>query len=104
MNAGAIATPERAAASRSRPSRDHRKHRTIMRSIAVAGTVLALTGLGAAPALAHQTTRTAAETERQHGIVLECTGDADGLAAYVYLYENDKHVTYFQGIVDDDPN
>jgi hypothetical protein len=74
-----------------------------MRSITLAASVLALTGLSAVPALAQQTTTADAETERQRGVVLECTGAADGLAAYVNLYENDKHGNYVQVILNDDP-
>jgi hypothetical protein len=73
-----------------------------MRSITIAGAVVALIGLGAAPSLAHPTAA-AAGTERQSGVVLECTGAAGGLAAYVNVYENDKHGNYFQVILNEDP-
>ena len=74
-----------------------------MRSIALAGTVLALTGLGVAPALATQSAPDAGDTERQRGVVLECTGTADGLSAYVNLYENDAYTNYVQVVLNDDP-
>jgi hypothetical protein len=73
-----------------------------MRSITFATAVLALTGLGAAPAIAHPTTA-AGDTVRERGVVLECTGTAHGLAAYVNLYENDRYGNYLQVILDDDP-
>jgi hypothetical protein len=62
----------------------------------------ALIGLGAAtvsPASGATTT-----TEKQRGIVLECTGSAHGLSAYASLYENDKHGNVVQVILDDDPD
>jgi hypothetical protein len=74
-----------------------------MRTIALAGSVLALTGLGVAPALASQAAPSAADTHRERGIVLECTGEADGLSAYVDLYENDVYTNYFQVVLNDDP-
>ncbi len=74
-----------------------------MRSIALAGSVLALTGLGVVPALASQAAPADAETQRERGIVLECTGEADGLAAYVNLYENDAYSNYFQVVLNDNP-
>ena len=74
-----------------------------MRAIALAGSVLALTGLGVAPALASQAAPSATDTHRERGIVLECTGEADGLSAYVNLYENDVYSNYFQVILNDDP-
>jgi len=73
-----------------------------MRSIILTGAVLALTGLGAAPSLANPTTAAAA-IERQAGVVLECTGATEGLAAYVNVYENDKHGNYLQVILNEDP-
>jgi hypothetical protein len=76
-----------------------------MRSITLATATLALTGLGVAPAVAQSTTAAQpSETERQRGVVLECRGAADGLSAYVDLYENDRHGNYFQVILDDDPD
>ncbi len=74
-----------------------------MRSITLAASVLALTGLGAAPALAMQTTPEGGDTVREHGVVLECTGEADGLSAYVNLYENSKYTNYLQVVLNDDP-
>ena len=75
-----------------------------MRSITLAGAALALTGLGAAPALAsHPTTAAPTDTTRERGIVLECRGEAHGLSAYVDIYENNAYSNYFQVILDDDP-
>jgi hypothetical protein len=45
----------------------------------------------------------AAEPVIEKGYVFECTGEADGLSAYVNLYENDTYSTYLQVILDDDP-
>jgi hypothetical protein len=76
-----------------------------MRTSTLAGAVLALTGLGAAPALAaHPTTAAEGDTVRQRGVVLECTGAADGLAAYVNLYENNRYANYLQVVLNDDPD
>lgn len=57
-----------------------------------------LLGLAAGPATAATTT-----TETERGIVLECTGAAHGLSAYVNLYENDRYGNYVQVVLDDDP-
>jgi len=43
-------------------------------------------------------------TERERGIVLECTGEADGLAVYASLYENDKYVNVLQVVLGEDGN
>ena len=66
-----------------------------------AGTVV----LGAAaPSPAAQTGPTSAvETHLEKGIVLECTGEARGLSAYVNLYENDVFTNYVQVVLDDNP-
>lgn len=74
-----------------------------MRSITLAASALALAGFGAAPALAMQTTSESGDTVRQRGVVLECTGAADGLSAYVNLYENNTYTNYLQVVLDDDP-
>lgn len=60
----------------------------------------ALIGFGAATTPASAATPT---TEKQHGIVLECTGSAHGLSVYTSLYENDKHGNVVQVILNDDP-
>jgi hypothetical protein len=39
----------------------------------------------------------------EKGVVLECTGEAEGLSAYVNLYENDTYSNYLQVVLDDDP-
>jgi hypothetical protein len=59
----------------------------------------ALIGLATSPATATAT----AETVREKGIVLECTGSASGLDAYVNVYENDPYGNYVQVVLDDDP-
>ena len=75
-----------------------------MRSITLAGAALALTGLGAAPALAsHPTAAVPTDSTRERGIVLECDGEAHGLSAYVNIYENNTYGNYLQVILDDDP-
>jgi len=74
-----------------------------MRSIALAGSVLALTGLGVAPALATTPATAPAPTEKERGFVLECTGEAGGLSAYVDVYENDRYQNYFQVVLNDNP-
>ncbi|MDP2774162.1 MAG: hypothetical protein Q8O61_11460 [Nocardioides sp.] len=71
----------------------------------------ALIGLGTTAAEARLGTTAAearvdtsrAEVVKEKGIVLECTGKADGLAAYVNLYENDTYSNYVQVILADDP-
>ena len=52
-----------------------------MRSITLAASALVLTGLGAAPAFAHPTTSEGGDTVRERGVLFECIGEADGLAA-----------------------
>lgn len=80
-----------------------------MRTIALAGTALALSALGAAPALAQTAPAgsvafaAAQSTENERGFVLECTGGAGGLSAYVEVYENDQYNNYFQVVLNDDP-
>lgn len=76
-------------------------------------TTLALTtliGLGTtATATAHPAASPEAADQartapvREKGIVLECTGRADGLSAYVNLYENDVYSNYLQVRLNDDP-
>jgi hypothetical protein len=39
----------------------------------------------------------------EKGVVLECTGEAEGLSAYVNLYENDTYGNYLQVVLDEDP-
>lgn len=67
----------------------------------------ALIGLGTATAAqaspAPVAPGSAAAAVKEKGIVLECTGRADGLSAYVNLYENDTYSHYVQVILDDDP-
>ncbi|GEP32352.1 hypothetical protein NSZ01_01200 [Nocardioides szechwanensis] len=62
----------------------------------------ALIGLGTTTAEA-RVDNPRAEVVKEKGIVLECTGKADGLAAYVNLYENDTYSNYVQVILADDP-
>lgn len=77
-----------------------------MRSTTLALATIALTGFvggtilstGAAYADAAPT-----KTERERGVVLECTGRAHGLAAYVDLYENDVYGNTVQVILNDNP-
>ena len=71
-----------------------------MRTTTLALATAALVGLGltASPA-----TAAPAETRTEKGIVLECTGEAAGLSAYVNLYENDVYTNYLQVVLDDDP-
>ncbi|MFA6575441.1 MAG: hypothetical protein WCS84_08460 [Nocardioides sp.] len=61
------------------------------------------TAAGATEAPAETAARAAAEVVKEKGIVLECTGKAHGLAAYVNLYENDVYANYVQVILNDDP-
>ena len=61
----------------------------------------ALIGLGAAATPANAGTAT---TEKERGIVLQCTGAAHGLSAYVDLYENDKYGNVVQVILNDNPD
>jgi len=67
-------------------------------TLALASAVLVGLGLASTPA-----TAAPAETHTERGIVLECTGEVDGLSAYVNLYENDVYSNYVQVILDDDP-
>lgn len=67
----------------------------------------ALIGLGTATAaeafpVPVDTARSAAAV-KEKGIVLECTGKAHGLSAYVNLYENDTYANYVQVILNGDP-
>jgi hypothetical protein len=61
----------------------------------------ALIGLGATAAPASAATPT---TEKERGIVLQCTGEAQGLSVYVDLYENDKYGNTVQVILNDNPD
>ena len=40
-------------------------------------------------------------TERERGIVLECTGQANGLEAYASVYENDRYGNVLQVVLGD---
>jgi hypothetical protein len=78
--------------------------RTTLKAIGTAAATLAgLAGTAvlSGPALAHPTD--AAETHTERGIVLECTGEAAGISAYVNLYENDVFTNYVQVVLDDNP-
>ncbi|MCW2795268.1 hypothetical protein [Nocardioides sp.] len=61
----------------------------------------ALIGLGASAAPASAAAPT---TEKQRGVVITCTGSAQGLSVYVDLYENDKHGNVVQVILNDNPD
>ncbi len=79
--------------------------RTTLKAIGTAAATLAglaSTVVLSGAALAHPTS--AAETHTEKGIVLECTGEAGGLSAYVNLYENDVFANYVQVILNDNPN
>jgi len=74
----------------------------------VAAAVVTIVGagpavLGAASAQAQSTQAQSAQAHTERGIVLECTGEAGGLAAYVNLYENDVFTNYVQVVLDDSP-
>src|SRR5688572_22285969 len=73
----------------------------------LAGTALAATGaligLGASTSTAAPALEPTGSTVQEKGIVLECTGSASGLDAYVNVYENDVYSNYFQVILNDDP-
>ena len=71
-----------------------------MAGLALATT--ALIGLGAPTATASQAAEPTGSTVKEKGIVLECTGSAHGLDAYVNVYENDPYDNYFQVILNDD--
>ena len=71
-------------------------------SLALAST--ALIGLGATTASASPAAEAIAPTVREQGIVLECTGSAHGLDAYVNVYENSPHDNYFQVVLNEDPD
>jgi hypothetical protein len=76
--------------------------RTITATLALAATT-ALIGLGTTTGTASQALEPTGTTVTEKGIVLECTGSAQGLDAYVNLYENDTYSNYFQVILNDDP-
>jgi hypothetical protein len=40
-------------------------------------------------------------TERERGIVMECTGEADGLEVYTSIYENHRYGNYVQVVLGD---
>lgn len=61
----------------------------------------ALIGLGAT---ASPATAATATSEKERGVVLECTGSAHGLSVYTSLYENDRYGNTVQVILDDDPD
>ncbi|MCW2765157.1 MAG: hypothetical protein JWO11_1116 [Nocardioides sp.] len=60
----------------------------------------ALIGLGATAAPASAATPT---TEKQRGVVLQCTGSVRGLSVYVDLYENNTHGNVVQVVLNDNP-
>jgi hypothetical protein len=74
---------------------------TTMAGLALAATT-ALIGLAATTATASQAQEPTGSTVKETGIVLECTGSAHGLDAYVNVYENDHYDNYFQVILNDD--
>ena len=77
---------------------------TNTRTITAAATLAAASALllGSAPAAsALQPAEAATTTERERGIVMECTGEAGGLQAYASLYENDRHGNYLQVVLGD---
>ena len=67
-------------------------------TLALASAALVGLGLTASPATAGP-----AQTRTEKGIVLECTGQAGGLSAYVNLYENDVYSNYVQVVLNDNP-
>lgn len=70
-------------------------HRTLSAlTLATAAVVL----MGPSPTYA-KATADGATTERERGIVLECTGEAGGLQAYANVYENDTYGNYFQVVL-----
>ncbi len=73
-------------------------HRTLTAAFL---TATALT-IGSAPASAVQAAEPGtATTERERGIVMECTGQAGGLEAYASLYENDRYGNVLQVVLGD---
>ena len=76
-----------------------------MRSTTLALAATALIGLGTTtvPASASPAPEATASTVKERGIVLECTGSAGGLDAYVNVYENTPYDNYFQVILNEDP-
>jgi hypothetical protein len=73
-------------------------HRTLTAAFLTATAL----SVGSAPASALQTDDFGTPTtERERGIVLECRGEADGLAAYASLYENDKYGNVLQVVLGD---
>ncbi|WP_134739297.1 hypothetical protein [Nocardioides sp. 503] len=84
--------------------RSTRTTRITTATATVATTLLALTA-SSASALTPATDASprASEAVVEKGVVLECTGEADGLSAYVNLYENDTYSNYLQVVLDDDP-
>ena len=67
----------------------------------LAGAVVVGGTVNAANAHPSQGVQPIVTTEK--GIVLECTGEARGLSAYVNLYENDTFTNYVQVILNDKP-
>jgi hypothetical protein len=75
-------------------------YRTLTAAFVTTGALMA----GAAPAtamLADDDFGTTT-THRERGIVLECSGEADGLAVYASLYENDKYGNVLQVVLGED--
>ena len=68
-------------------------------SLTAATFVTAALALGQSPATAMADGATT--THRERGIVMECTGEADGLQAYASLYENDRFGNYVQVVLGD---
>jgi hypothetical protein len=64
----------------------------------------ALIGLGAAATPLSSASAATATTEKERGVVLQCTGSAHGLSAYVDLYENDTYGNVVQVILNDNPD
>lgn len=79
-----------------------------MRSTTVLAGVAATALIGlATPTAAHTATgepsAAGSTTEKQRGIVLACAGTADGLDAYVELYENQRYGNNVHIVLDEDP-
>lgn len=74
-------------------------HRILTLAALATSTVI----LGSGPASASMTEERSGgtTTEREHGIVMECTGEADGLQAYASLYENQRYGNYVQVVLGD---
>jgi hypothetical protein len=68
---------------------------------ALAGTVVVGGTVNAANA--HPSSGVQPIVTMEKGIVLECTGEARGLSAYVNLYENNAFTNYVQVVLDDNP-